>query len=80
MSTPAQVTASGAACDIDPFSDEFLADPFPALTQLRAAGPAMYLTRCGVRGVAGYREARAALRDRERFWPRPATATGMVRQ
>jgi hypothetical protein len=52
---------------MDPFSDEFLTDPFPALTALRDAGPAVYLTRYQVWAVAGYREVHEVLRDHERF-------------
>jgi hypothetical protein len=67
VSTAAKAPASGPACDIDPFSDEFLADPFPALTQIRAAGPAVHLPQYGVWAVAGYREVHAVLRDHEHF-------------
>jgi 4-methoxybenzoate monooxygenase (O-demethylating) len=57
----------GPASDLDPFSDEFLTDPFPALDVLREAGPAVYLTSYGVWAVAGYRDAHAVLRDFGRF-------------
>jgi hypothetical protein len=36
------------ASDIDPFSLEFFADPFPAHQELREAGPAVWLRRYGV--------------------------------
>jgi hypothetical protein len=39
--TPSGPPRSG----IDPFSDGFLADPFPALAELRDAGPVVYLER-----------------------------------
>jgi 4-methoxybenzoate monooxygenase (O-demethylating) len=58
---------AGPVSDLDPFSDEFLTDPFPALGALREAGPAVHLTRYGVWAVAGYREVHAVLRDHERF-------------
>jgi 4-methoxybenzoate monooxygenase (O-demethylating) len=57
----------GPTSELDPFSDEFLADPFPALDVLRDAGPAVYLPSYGVWAVAGYRDVHAVLRDVERF-------------
>lgn len=59
--------SSAPDCDLDPFGDEFLTDPFPALASLRATGPVVYLTRYDVWGVLGYREVHAVLRDHERF-------------
>jgi 4-methoxybenzoate monooxygenase (O-demethylating) len=56
---------SSAACphsQIDPFSDEFLADPFPALARLRDAGPVVYLDRYGVYAVAGHEQVQAVLK------------------
>lgn len=57
----------GPVSDLDPFSDQFLTDPFPALRALREAGPAVHLPRYGVWAVAGYREVHAVLRDHQRF-------------
>ena len=37
--------ADAAAVDIDPFSAEFFADPYPSHTTLREAGPVVWLTR-----------------------------------
>src|ERR1700727_2989942 len=50
-------------CDIDPFSDDFLADPFPFLDQLREAGPVVYLDRYGVYAVARHEQVHAVLRE-----------------
>lgn len=61
------IVLTGPVSDLDPFSDEFLTDPFPALARLREAGPALYLERYGVWAVAGYREVHAILRDHQRF-------------
>jgi cytochrome P450 len=47
---------------IDPFSDEFLADPFPALARLRDAGPVVYLERYGVFAVARHEQVQAVLK------------------
>ena len=45
MSTVLDARIDGPTSDSDPFSDEFLTDPFPAL---RDTGPAVYLSRYGV--------------------------------
>ncbi|MGB6580826.1 MAG: hypothetical protein WBF34_23225 [Streptosporangiaceae bacterium] len=63
MSTVLDTRTEGPASELDPFSDEFLIDPFPALDVLRDAGPAVHLTRYGIWAVAGYRDAHAVLRD-----------------
>lgn len=55
------------ASDIDPFSDEFLTDPFPFLHKLREIGPAVYLKRYGVWSVARYDEVNEVLRDNKTF-------------
>lgn len=67
MSTVFETRVQGPTSDLDPYSDEFLTDPFPALDVLREAGPAVYLSRYDVWGVAGYEDAQAVLRDYERF-------------
>lgn len=66
MST-ATVAAEGPVSDLDPFSDAFVVDPFPALEQLRTQGPAIHLSRYGIWTVAGYPEVHALLRDHGRF-------------
>ncbi|UOR01791.1 cytochrome P450 [Leucobacter allii] len=49
--------------DIDPFSDAFLADPFPFHERLREAAPVTYLEPYGVYAVARYAEVHRALTD-----------------
>jgi 4-methoxybenzoate monooxygenase (O-demethylating) len=49
--------------DADPFSDEFLADPFPWLDRLREAGPVVHLDRYGVYAVARHEQVHAVLRE-----------------
>jgi 4-methoxybenzoate monooxygenase (O-demethylating) len=49
--------------DADPFSDEFLADPFPHLAQLRDEGPVVYLDRYGVFAVARHEQVQAVLKE-----------------
>ena len=39
------MTMAYARSDIDPFPDEFLADPFPPPDDLRNAAPVVYLER-----------------------------------
>ena len=49
------ITETSAGCprsELDPFSDEFLADPFPFLDELREVGPVVHLDRYGAFAVA----------------------------
>jgi 4-methoxybenzoate monooxygenase (O-demethylating) len=48
---------------IDPFSDEFLADPFAGLDELREAGPVVYLDRYGIYAVARHEQVSAVLHE-----------------
>ena len=57
--TPAAVPRSA----VDPFSEQFLADPFPDLAELRDAGPVAYLERYGVFAVARHEQVQAVLKD-----------------
>lgn len=63
MSTVADVPTT----DIDPFSDRFLADPFPDLAKLRDLGPVFRLARYGIWGVARHAEVTAVLGDWQKF-------------
>lgn len=67
MTTTASTTPGAPASDLDPFADDFLADPFPALAELRDAGPYVRLERYGTWAVAGHEEVHAVLRDHARF-------------
>jgi cytochrome P450 len=53
--------------DIDPFSDEFLADPYPFHEALREAGPVVWLDHYGIYASARYAEVQAALQDWRTF-------------
>lgn len=55
------------ASDIDPFSDDFLADPYPFHEALREAGPVVWLDRYGIFAAARYSEAQSALQDWRTF-------------
>jgi 4-methoxybenzoate monooxygenase (O-demethylating) len=51
------------ASDLDPFSDEFLADPYPGHEELREKGPVVRLTHYGIWAIARYQQVHAALND-----------------
>lgn len=53
--------------DIDPFTDENLADPYPMHERLREAGPVVYLERYRVWAMARHAEVYASLTDHETF-------------
>ena len=50
---------------LDPFSDDFLAAPYPFYAELREAGPVVWLERYGLWACARHAEVQAALSD----WP-----------
>ena len=54
-------------CTVDPFSDDFLADPFRWHGGLRDAGPVVWLEQYGIWAMARYAEVHEALRDWETF-------------
>ena len=49
--------------DVDPFSIEFFADPYPTHERLREAGPVVYLDKWNVYAVARHAEVHAVLND-----------------
>ena len=51
----------------DPFSAEFLRDPWPRHAELRDAGPVVWLERYGIWAMARYDDVHAALLDWETF-------------
>lgn len=53
--------------DIDPFSKEFFADPFPFHQRLRDAGPYVWLTKYSIGAVARHEHVRGALNDWKTF-------------
>src|SRR6266568_7231642 len=52
---------------VDPFSDDFLSDPFRWHGGLRDAGPVVWLEHYGIWAMARYAEVHEALRDWETF-------------
>lgn len=74
--THAPAVTSCPSSDLDPYSDEFLADPFPSLAEARALGPVVFLERYGVYMVANHAEGQAVLRGHQRF--SSASGTGLA--
>jgi hypothetical protein len=58
-----QTTLSRPVSAIDPFSDEFLRDPYPHHEALREAGPVVWLEQYGIWTMARHQEVRDALTD-----------------
>src|SRR5436853_6984476 len=72
MSIPASAASAGGSSavphlDVDPFSMDFFADPYPTHELLREAGPVVYLDKWNVYGVARYAEVHAVLNDPATF-------------
>ncbi|MBN9005053.1 MAG: cytochrome P450 [Rhizobiales bacterium] len=61
--TSDQATLTRPVSSIDPFSDDFLADPYPHHHALREAGPAVWLERYGIWAMARHEQVRDALTD-----------------
>ncbi len=53
--------------DIDPFSTEFLTDPYPFHAQMRDAGPVVWLPKYEIYAMARFDEVDASLRDWETY-------------
>lgn len=53
--------------DVDPFSDEFLTDPYPFHERIREAGPVVWLERYRVWGMARHQQVQGALMDWDRY-------------
>lgn len=63
MTTSTGVRVAVPTSDLDPFSDEFLTDPYPGHAALRDAGPVVWLTRYRIWAMARHAEIDAALKD-----------------
>jgi cytochrome P450 len=53
--------------DVDLYSDEVLADPYPHYQALRDAGPVVWLPRNGLYAIARYKDVRESLRTHQVF-------------
>jgi cytochrome P450 len=60
-------TIDRPASTVDPFSREFLTDPYPHHETLREAGPVVWLERYGVWAMARHQEVRDALTDHQTY-------------
>jgi hypothetical protein len=58
-----QATLSRPGSTIDPFSHEFLSDPYPHHEAMREAGPAVWLEHYGIWAMARHEQVRDALTD-----------------
>jgi cytochrome P450 len=56
-------TTTPVTSDLDLFSDEALADPYPRYKALRDLGPAVYLSRHDLWFISRYEQVRSALGD-----------------
>jgi cytochrome P450 len=65
---------------IDPYSHEFLTDPFPYLKRLRDAGSAVFLEQYRVWAVARYDDVDAILRDHETYSSASGTGIDNLKQ
>lgn len=59
--------AADISVDVDPFSHDFLADPYRYHSALRDAGPVVWLSAYGIYGMARFAEVSAALQDWRTF-------------
>ena len=62
-----ELAAFRPSLDVDPFSDQFLADPYPDHERLRAAGPVVWLEKYGVYASARHAEVQQALQNWRTF-------------
>ncbi len=72
----ATMTSEAPVSDLDPFSEDFLRDPYPAHDQLREAGPVVRLERYGIWAMARHEQVHATLNDWETF--RSAAGVGLA--
>jgi 4-methoxybenzoate monooxygenase (O-demethylating) len=63
----AEITIDVPVTAIDPFCEEFCADPYPFHKQLRDVGPIFKLKKYGIYGMARYAQVHAALNDWQTF-------------
>ncbi|MGF1598862.1 MAG: hypothetical protein ACFCVK_18350 [Acidimicrobiales bacterium] len=64
------MTAAPAGCprtDLEPWSDQALADPYPLYRELRDVGPVVWLDRHGTAALPRFAEVRAALTNWQTF-------------
>ncbi len=64
-----QITAPAGVpvLDIDPFSSEFLTDPYADHARMRDAGPVVWLSKYGIYACARHEQVRAVMNDHANF-------------
>jgi cytochrome P450 len=62
-----QTTLSRPVSSVDPFSHDFLQDPYPHHQELREAGPVVWLEQYGIWTMARHEQVRDALTDYETY-------------
>lgn len=67
MERPAAARARAPVSSLDPFSAEFLGDPYPFYEQLREQGPVIFIERYGIWAMPRAEEVVATLTDAETF-------------
>ncbi|EMY34613.1 cytochrome P450 [Arthrobacter crystallopoietes BAB-32] len=67
MTTETSALSGVASLELDPFSDSFLTNPYPAHEEMREAGPVFWLERYELWGVARYSEVTQVLVDHETY-------------
>jgi 4-methoxybenzoate monooxygenase (O-demethylating) len=72
----ATMTSDAPVSGLDPFSEDFLRDPYPAHEELREAGPVVRLERYGIWAMARHAQVHATLNDWETF--RSAAGVGLA--
>ncbi len=65
--TPTLAAMGVPTSDIDLWSDEALEEPYPLWSELRQAGPAVFLERYGIWALPRFAEVKEALRDHRRY-------------
>ena len=72
----ATIASDAPVSGLDPFSERFLRDPYPAHEELREAGSVVRLERYGIWGMARHEQVHAALNDPETY--RSAAGVGLA--
>jgi 4-methoxybenzoate monooxygenase (O-demethylating) len=62
-----QTTLSRPVSSVDPFSHDFLQDPYPHHQELREAGPVVWLEQYGIWTMARHEQVRDALTDHQTY-------------
>jgi len=61
------LVAEAPVLELDPFSHDYIVDPYPFHRQMRDAGPVVWLEPLGIWSVSRYAQVKAVLQDPETF-------------